>query len=244
MDAKITAFASGKGGSGKSTVSLLVGAALAEIGQKVIIIELACFMRSLDVPAQVSEMVVFDLNDVLCGKVGPGRAVVQSPVYPNLSLLLAPYLGGKISHDSLGALCERLSHFYEHIIFDVCIDLPNIPASFCSLFHRVVLVQTPDAISLRSGRLLSDHLQQVHPNMRLILNRVSLRHVLQESGLEDLDEAIDTVGAQLLGVVPESPHIKSVLSLGKRLPHGCEEQDVFCAIARRMLGEDVPLIIK
>ena len=41
MDAIITAFASGKGGTGKTTVATLTGAALAALGRQVVLMELA-----------------------------------------------------------------------------------------------------------------------------------------------------------------------------------------------------------
>ena len=60
--------ASGKGGTGKSTLSVLVGGRLAAAGQRVLLVELDSGLRSVDIIAGVYGKTVYDIEDVLCGR--------------------------------------------------------------------------------------------------------------------------------------------------------------------------------
>ena len=83
--------ASGKGGTGKSTLSVMLGARLAAAGGKVLLIELDSGLRSVDIIAGVYGKTVYDIADVLSGRCEGAKAVVASPVYPGLSVISAPY---------------------------------------------------------------------------------------------------------------------------------------------------------
>ena len=58
-----------------------------------------------------------------------------------------------------------------------------------------------------------------------------------------MDEVIDGVGSQLIGVVPEDGGVQLAAAAG--MPVGCESGMVkVCgAIVRRMAGEYVPLLV-
>ena len=68
MNAQCIMVCSGKGGTGKSTVSVLLGACLARLGRKVLLIELDSGLRSVDIIAGVYGRTVYDIEDVLCGR--------------------------------------------------------------------------------------------------------------------------------------------------------------------------------
>lgn len=244
MDAVVIAFASGKGGTGKSTAAVLAGGALAALGKKVVLVELAPSLRSVDVIAGVNELVVFDLEDILSGYAAPSKAVVDSPIYPGLSVIPAPYTGGQIIPESMELLCARFAPHFEFILLDVASGFGPAFEAATYVSHRMVLVETPDPVALRDGRLLVDTLHDFPIPMRLLLNRVDADIVLECGVLEDLDEAIDIIGLQLLGVVPESPLIRRATTVGEALPKNSREAKIFTAVAQRILGEEVPLLMQ
>lgn len=244
MDAVILAFVSGKGGTGKSTLAVMTGAALAELGKKVVLLELASGLRSVDIIAGVSDMAVFDLEDVLNGKTPPARAVVESPLYPGLAVMPAPYAGGGLDNENLWLLCVRLKQHYDYIVLDVAPGYGQAFVAAAGMAHRMIVVETPDPVALRDGRALVDSVADVNIQTRLLLNRVVPGRVLEDGLLEDLDEAIDTVGAQLLGLVPESTALAKAALAGTALPAKSVEARVMKAIAGRICGEDIPLIIR
>ena len=95
MSAQCVMICSGKGGTGKSTVSVLLGAGLARLGRKVLLVELDSGLRSVDIIAGVYGRTVYDIEDVLCGRCEPAKAIVPSPLYAGLSVISAPYEGGE-----------------------------------------------------------------------------------------------------------------------------------------------------
>ena len=82
MNAQCIMVCSGKGGTGKSTVSVLLGACLARLGRKTLLVELDSGLRSVDIIAGVYGRTVYDIEDVLCGRCEGAKAVVPSPLYP------------------------------------------------------------------------------------------------------------------------------------------------------------------
>jgi septum site-determining protein MinD len=62
--------------------------------------------------------------------------------------------------------------------------------------------------------------------------------------IRDLDEIIDTIGVQFIGVVPEDYQLVSSTGKGQPIPSGSPSLNALEAIARRIQGEDIPLTIK
>lgn len=245
MDALVIAFVSGKGGTGKSTTSVLVGGALAAMGKSVLLVELDSGLRSVDIIAGVSGQTVFDIQDVLSGRCEPGKAVVQSSAFNGLSIISAPYTGGEITTKSLQVLCAKMRPHFDYILLDTAAGLGAAYQAAVRVAHRVVLVLTPDPVALRDGRLISDELADGGANFtRLILNKVNAHQILSSGILQDLDEAIDIAGARLLGVIPASAAIFKAAVTGTSLQKNSTEKKVFDAIALRITGHDVPLVVQ
>lgn len=243
MDAVIIALASGKGGTGRTSAAVFTGEALAALGKQVALIELSDSLRSVDLIAGVSGQTIFDVGDVLSGRCAPGKALAQSQHHPGLHIMSAPYMGGSLTFGRLRQLCARLRPHFDYILLDAQSGFGPAFEAARDVCHRLFLVATPDPAALRGAGILADNAAERDIQLRLILDRVDPDCVLKDGFVADLDEAIDIVGAQLLGVVPESGHIRKCAGIGEQLPKNSEEEKVFCAIARRITGEDVPLIV-
>ncbi len=242
IDATVIAFTSGKGGTGKSTTSVYTAGALAMLGKKVLLVELDSGLRSVDIIAGVSSEAVFDTEDVFLGRVDPEKAMIKSPAYPGLTIMPAPYQGGVITKDHLKGLYTRVRPHFDYMVLDVAAGMGESFAAAVDIAHRVILVLTADPVCLRDGRLVADEIWSPKKQLNLVLNRIDGDRVITDGLLRDLDEAIDIVGAQLLGVVPESPAIQKAGAGGGMLPKLSREQSVYNAIAKRITGADVPLV--
>ena len=90
MGANVIMVASGKGGTGKSTVAVLLGAELAARGRRVLLVELDSGLRSVDYIAGVYGKTVYDVEDVLNGRceVARPRIAKRSPEPARLSTAL------------------------------------------------------------------------------------------------------------------------------------------------------------
>lgn len=244
MRAKVIMVASGKGGTGKSTVSVLLGARLAAAGHPTLLIELDSGLRSVDIISGVYGKTVYDIEDVLCGRCAGEKAVVESPLYPGLSVISAPYEGGEVKTGALQALCQTLGGCFDYLILDTAAGMGAAFQAARACAHRALLVLGADPVSLRDGRIVSDALYNGGlTDIRLVLNRVGPK-TFRTGAVRDLDECIDTVCAQLIAVVPESAEVQLAAAKGEALPEDCLAFEAVDRLARRVMGRRVGLAVK
>ena len=244
IEPKVTMIASGKGGTGKSTVSVLLGSRLAARGKKVLLIELDSGLRSVDIIAGVYGKTVYDIEDVLSGRCEGGKAVVESPIYPGLSVISAPYEGGAVRGDALEVLTKRMTDYFDEIILDTAAGMGEAFQAAARVRDRALLVLTPDPVALRDGHIAADALLDGGMRtVRLVMNRVRADS-FRTSGVRDLDECIDTVAVQLIAVLPESAEVQRAAAQGQPLADDCMAYRAVDALAARLQGELVPLVVR
>ena len=244
MNAQVIMVASGKGGTGKSTVSVLLGGCLAKRGSKVLLVELDSGLRSVDIISGVYGKTVYDIEDVLSGRCEGSKAVVESPIYPGLSVISAPYEGGAVKPGPLQQLVTALQPYFDFILLDTAAGMGAPFQSAMQVSGKALLVLTPDPVTLRDGGIVSDCLfKNGLEDIRLVVNRVGQKS-FSPNAVRDLDECIDTACAQLIAVLPESPALQKASAAGEALPEGEEFLKAAQNLADRILGKNVPLIIR
>ena len=202
MNGKVIMIASGKGGTGKSTAAVYIGAQLAAMGRQVLLVELDAGLRSVDIISGVYGRTVYDVEDILSGRCIPEKAVVESPLYPGLQVISAPYSGGDVSAAPLVKLVEALSKHLDYILLDTAAGMGAPFVAAAAVSRLALLVLTPDPVALRDGRIVADWLYTHSKAVpRLVINRVDPARQYR-SAVPDLDECIDTVAAQLIAVIP------------------------------------------
>jgi septum site-determining protein MinD len=87
--AKVLVVTSGKGGVGKTTTTAALGAALAQLGKNVVIIDFDVGLRNLDLIMGAERRVVFDLINVVQGEAKLAQALIRDRRIETLSLLAA-----------------------------------------------------------------------------------------------------------------------------------------------------------
>jgi len=87
--AKVLVVTSGKGGVGKTTSTAALGAALAQAGEKVVVIDFDVGLRNLDLVMGAERRVVFDLINVVQGVAKLSQALIRDKRLDNLWLLPA-----------------------------------------------------------------------------------------------------------------------------------------------------------
>lgn len=242
---QIIAFVSGKGGTGKTSLTAGVASALALRGKKVLCIDCDVGLRNLDLSLGLSDLALMDFSDVILGRCSFENAVVRHPGMENLYLLTAPL---RLREDEISA--EQMQHFLNAVrsVFDYC--LMDAPAGLglgyqlaLSGADRVVVVSTTDASALRDAQHTVTTLRDFPTGtVHLVVNRV--QRELLKTLHSTIDDAMDAAGLPLLGVVPEDSYLSVALNRGvPLLLSGDRCAAAACRnIAARLMGERVPLM--
>lgn len=238
-------IASGKGGTGKSSVSSCLGTALAQQNHRTILVDMDFGLRSLDIMLGVQDTVLYNLYDVLDGRCTLADAVLPAAFSQNLFLLSACQSADlTVDVRKLEALIETLKNEYDFVLLDGGAGLGYSFRVAAKCAHRALLVVTPDPICVRdvtrAAQLLTE---EGFDWQRLIINKVS-PGIFKKNVLTSLDEVIDKTGVQLIGVVPNDPTIMHCTSKGMPLTPGSLSEKVFSRIAERLGGQEIDLLIK
>ncbi len=105
MTGKVITVTSGKGGVGKTTATANMGAALADLGHKVVCIDADIGLRNLDVVLGLENRIVYDLVDVVEGRCRLRQAMIRDKRLPDLYLIPAAQTRDKsaVSPERYGA---------------------------------------------------------------------------------------------------------------------------------------------
>lgn len=240
---EIIMVASGKGGTGKSTVSCFLARSFAQKGEKVLVAEVDTRIRSVDLILGAEQRAVYDMGDVLEGRISPFEAVTRVPGESGLYILPASFQGTNADLSGFEGIVNSLYDEFDYIIRDVSAAPGSVFDTVCKVSSIGIVVVTADAVSVRGGRAVSDKMyREGLDNIRLVVNKFD-REIFSHSGFVDLDRVIDSVCAQLLGVVPISEGIAAASVRGEPLGEKTSEKRVFDALAARLSGNDIPIII-
>ena len=233
---------SGKGGTGKTTVTGGVASCLARLGKTVLCIDMDIGLRNLDISLGLSDRALMDFADVALGNCPLARAAVSHPDLPNLSLLTAPMrLPPHVTAGSIRALLRTARDRYDYIFIDCPAGLgPGFQLATCGA-DRALVVATNDASSLRDAQRAVEelyHLRQVH----LVMNRIQPK-LLRELRTT-IDDAMDAAGLPLIGVIPEDRRVILAANMGRPLIlEGRRGAANACLnIAKRIEGYRVPIM--
>jgi len=171
---RVYLVASGKGGTGKTSVTAGVGAALAARGKRVLLIDCDIGMRNLDLVLGLSAETSLDLYDVALRGRALAVAVVSHPELPALSLLNCPALWPDRHPDEeqLRQLRRTLLNRYDVVLADAPAGLGTGFQLAEALSDEALLVTTPDTSACRDASLTARTLRQQGLPCRLIINRV------------------------------------------------------------------------
>jgi len=232
---KVFGVVSGKGGVGKSTVSVGLGLALASTGKTVLLVDMDEGLRCLDLLLGVDETAVFDLSDILSGK-DIEDAVYTSAQSDKIFLIPAPLKAGSVDSESFSDFALKVKELYDIVIFD-------FPAGINLEFYKALpqgtlflTVAVPDPVSVRDAAAISDLLYDASLEARLIINRFKYK-LKKKLRFKNIDEIIDSASLRLVGVIPESDEI-SIFSITRSLPKKCKAFKAFIRIAERLTGDE------
>lgn len=234
---------SGKGGTGKTSVTGGLASCLAALGHRVLCIDMDIGLRNLDLALGMSDRALMDFTDVVEGRCPLARAVVEHPVVKNLFLLTAPLTPRPIGESSMRALIREAKGSFDFILMDSPAGLGSgFRLAVCGA-DRALVVSTTDPSALRDAqRTVSELRGDLPGRIHLVVNRVQPK--LLKKLQTTIDDAMDTAGLPLIGVVPEDQAVP--LAAGKGQPLILYSKKgaaiAYLNITKRLLGQYVPVM--
>lgn len=210
----VITITSGKGGTGKTSITGGTAVALAQMGHSVLCIDMDIGLRNLDISLGLNDRALMDFSDVVLGRCPLSRAAVAHPDFKNLHLLTAPMcLSSDITPEKVRNLFATARSLYDYVLIDSPAGLgAGFQLAVCGA-DRVLVVATNDASSLRDAQRTVAELEHIR-TVHLIMNRIQPR--LLRKLRTTIDDAMNTAGLPLIGVVPEDPQV--ILCANQGLP--------------------------
>src|SRR5665647_388156 len=243
---EVIVVTSGKGGVGKTTTTANIGAGLASLGKKVVLVDADIGLRNLDVVLGLENRIVYDIVDVTSGNCRLRQALIKDKRLEGLHLLPAAQTKDKtaVSPDQMRELCAELKKDFDHIIIDCPAGIEQGFRNAIAGADKAIVVTTPEVSAVRDadriiGLLEANELN----NPKLLVNRVRI-DMVKRGDMMNIDDIIDILAIGLIGIIPEDEMIVITTNRGEPvvLDLNSRSGQAYRNINRRILGEDVPLM--
>lgn len=242
----VIVVASGKGGTGKSTVCVGLAVALVKQNKRVLLIDCDSGMRGLDLMLDVEQEILFDCADAVSGNCRPEGAVYRSKNLSELYLMAAPFdSDNEISPSVFKQLVDSLKIHYDYVIIDSPAGVGSGFATAAAPADRALIVTVAEPTSLRGAIKIRRKLIDLNiQNIRLVINRFERKQFEELDCYEDLDEVIDISGTQLIALIPMDFRLSSIIQNGLSGQSWCPAMNIFDCLAKRVEGYNVPLAFR
>ncbi|WP_249029857.1 septum site-determining protein MinD [Tannockella kyphosi] len=245
---RIVVVTSGKGGVGKSSVSVNLASALASLKMKVCLVDADFGLKNLDVMMGLENRIVYDLNDAIAGRCSIEQLLVKDKRFPHLSLLPAckSLSFENVSLEHMKRLVENIQDDYDFMIVDSPAGIEKGFDYASGIASSAIVVVNLDIASLRdSDRVIGLLMKKGIHDIQIVFNKVNPEDIINKKAVT-MEEAIEILSLPVLGIIYDDHDMIEANNKGVpifvkegHLLHAC-----FLNVAKRMLGQDVPYMKK
>lgn len=234
---KIIVITSGKGGVGKTTTAINLGAAMNAFGKDTLIID--CNLSTPNVGIHLnSPEVPINLNHVLQRKAEPYEAVYEHE--SGLKIMPSSLSIKELKRTNPEKLKNYIKDFKklsEYIIIDSAAGLGLEATSAIEMADEIIIVTNPEMPAITDAlKTIKLAEQMKKPVLGVIMTRV------RKDDIEMQPEIVkDMLEAQIIGMIPEHLDIKRALNKKQAMVHAYPHSEASLAykeIAARILGID------
>ena len=238
---------SGKGGVGKTTLTANLGIALAKQGAKTAVLDADFGLRNLDLLLGLENRIVYTAQEVLAGSCRLEQALVKHKQEPNLALLPAgnPRMLEWLTPEDMGKVATMLGDSFDYVLIDAPAGIEGGFKNAMAAAKEAIVVTTPEVSAVRDADRVIGLLntEGVKP-IQLVLNRVRPKMMANQEMLS-VSDVTDILALPLLGLVLEDEQVIVSTNRGEPLTlNGTKSPAAraYTNVAKRLLGEEVPLI--
>ena len=252
---RVVVVTSGKGGVGKTTSTAAIGAALAQTGQYVCVVDFDVGLRNLDLILGAERRVVYDFINVANGEVKLSQALIRDKRVETLYLLAASQTRDKdaLSEEGVARVIGELREMFDWIICDSPAGIERGATLAMRHADEAIVVTNPEVSSVRdsdriiglldSKTLMAERGERMEKH--LLLTRFDAGRAARGEMLS-VDDVLDILSIPLLGIIPESDDVLRASNLGSPVTLNAAVSAparAYQDACRRLCGEHVTMVI-
>ena len=240
---RVIAVTSGKGGVGKTNISVNLAASLSLAGQRVMLMDADLGLANVDVLLGLEPH--FDLQHVISGEKSLDEIIVEGP----LGIHVVPASSGvermaeltSVEHASLISAFSELEQPIDVLIVDTAAGIADGVVSFAKACQEVIVVVCDEPTSLTDAYALIKVLSMRHgiKQFQILANMVkdeSQGLILYEKLLNTTDRFLE-VGLKYLGAVPFDEQLRQSVRAQKPVVEAYPRSPAAKALVR--IGEKI-----
>ena len=253
--AKVLVVTSGKGGVGKTTSTAALGAALAQMGQRVVVIDFDVGLRNLDLVLGAERRVVFDLINVVQGVAKLQQALIRDKRLENLWLLPASQTRDKdaLTDDGVSRVIAELRTRFDWILCDSPAGIERGAMLAMRYADAAVIVTNPEVSSVRDSDRIIGMLDS--KTVKAERGETVEKHILitrydpgraARGEMLSIDDILEILATPLLGIIPESQDVLKASNVGSPVTlHNAESAPARAYIdaVSRLLGDSIAMTV-
>jgi septum site-determining protein MinD len=253
--AKVLVVTSGKGGAGKTTSTAAIGAALAQNGQKVAVIDFDVGLRNLDLVMGAERRVVFDLINVVQGIAKLPQALIRDKRLENLWLLPASQTRDKdaLTEEGVGRVIAEMRNNFDWILCDSPAGIERGATLAMRFADEAVIVTNPEVSSVRDSDRIIGMLDS--KTVKAEKGEQVLKHILitrydpsraARGEMLAISDILEILATPLLGIIPESQDVLRASNVGSPVtlnsPTSAPAR-AYSDATKRLLGATLPMTV-
>jgi septum site-determining protein MinD len=243
VKARKIVLTSGKGGVGKTTATVNIGAALAKRGHRVILVDTDIGLRNLDLVLGLEKRIVFDLVEVVEGRCQVRQALIKDKRFESLAILPAAQTRNKdaITEEQMARLIDELATMADYVLIDCPAGIEGGFRNAIAGADEAIVVTTPEVSAIRDADRVIGKLAERSIPMRLIVNRIR-PDMVRSGDMLSIDDVCEILSIELLGIIPDDEEIIDTTNRGEPLVlgEGYRLRGIYEKIVRRLEGELIP----
>jgi len=244
-DTRVIVITSGKGGVGKTTITANIATGLAMLGKKVLAVDADIGLRNLDMILGLENRIVYDIVDVVEGRVKPEKAFVKDKRGLSLYLLPAAQTKDKdaVKPHQLQEIVDNVKDKFDYILIDSPAGIEGGFKTAATPAKEAIIITNPEVSAVRDADRIIGLLEAMDKNdIKLVINRIRPNQVKKGEMLsvEDIEEILHI---PKIGIIPEEEKMVDFTNKGEPI---ILHEDKYPAgralknLVRRIEGEDIP----
>ncbi|MHC1771026.1 MAG: septum site-determining protein MinD [Flexilinea sp.] len=244
MAGTIITITSGKGGVGKTTVTVNLAVGLALRGKKVVCIDGDIGLRNMDVIMGLENRIVYDIVDIIEGRCRLKQAMIRDKRLSDLYLIPASQTRDKnsVSPEDMIRICNEMKPEFDYILIDSPAGIEQGFKNAIAPADKVFVITNPEVSAVRDAdRIIGLIEAEEKGPANLVINRINATMVSRGDMLTQND-VNELLAIDLIGLIPEDENV--IISTNKGSPIAFDEKAkagrAFRNLAARVEGEIVP----